>query len=70
MPRTAFHVKMIVFNSENVHAAILIFEYSGLILNNIHIYISKFNFAKLLQFFLFSRNSAAAWGSRSVLFAL
>ena len=52
MPRTAFHVKMIVFNSENIHAAILIFEYSGLILNNIRINISKFNFAKLLQFFL------------------
>ena len=56
MPRPAFRVKMIVFNSENIHAAILIFEYSGLILNNIHINISKFNLAKLLQFFLFSRN--------------
>ena len=32
----AFHVKMIVFNSENIHI-ILIFEYSGLILNNIQI---------------------------------
>ena len=69
MLRAAFHVKMIVFNSENIHAPILIFEYSGLILNNIHINILKFNFAKLLQFFLFSRNSAA-WGRRSVLFAL
>ena len=47
----AFHVKMIVFNSENIHI-ILIFEYSGLILNNIHINISRFKFAKLLQFFL------------------
>ena len=47
----AFHVKMIVFNSENIHT-ILIFEYSGLILNNIHINISRFKFAKLLQFFL------------------
>ena len=63
MPRPAFDVKMIVFNSENIHAAILIFEYSGLILNNIHINISKFNFAKLLlQFFLFSRNISAARG--------
>ena len=51
MPRPAFHVKMIVFNSENIHAAILIFEYSGLILNNIHINISKFNFAKIVAVF-------------------
>ena len=60
MPRTAFHVKMIVFNSENIHAAILIFEYSGLILNNIHINISRFKFAKLLQFFLLLLCNAAA----------
>ena len=51
MPRPAFHVKMIVFNSENIHAAILIFEYSGLILNNIHINISKFNFAQIVAVF-------------------
>ena len=51
MPRPAFHVKIIVFNSENIHAAILIFEYSGLILNNIHINISKFNFARIVAVF-------------------
>ena len=51
MLRTAFHVKMIVFNSENIHAAILIFEYSGLILNKYSYKYFKIYFCKIIAVF-------------------